>query len=103
MQIENNSGWEPVGQGVLLRAFELLERQSKIVVPEDAEESSSTCDTKGVVVAIGADAWKGATPRAKVGQKVMFTRFAGGVLRGSDGYVYRLVHGDAIYAVEKQT
>lgn len=101
--IENNSGWKPVGRAVLLRAFELLEKQNQIIVPDAAAMSSATCDTQGIVVAIGADAWKDISPRCKIEDKVMFTKFTGGVLKGSDGFVYRMIPADAIYAVKENT
>lgn len=56
----------------------------------------------GIVVEIGPDAWKDCTPRAKVGDKVMFTQFTGGNLKGSDGYVYRMIPGHAIYATKDE-
>jgi co-chaperonin GroES (HSP10) len=103
MVVRNNSGWAPVGQAVLLRAFELEERRSKIAIPESVAMSSASCDTAGIVVAIGPDCWKGAneSPRAKLGDKVLITRFAGGSITGEDGYVYRMVPSHAIYAVKE--
>jgi co-chaperonin GroES (HSP10) len=105
VQIKNNSGYRPVGQAVLLRAFELYEKASKIYVPTDVRMSSATADTKGIVVAIGPDCWNGPneTPRAKVGDKVLITRYSGGMLEGTDGYVYRMIPCSAIYAVEEET
>lgn len=102
MKVENNSGYRPVGRAVLLRAFELLEKQSRIVVPDEAALSSATCDTQGIVVGIGADAWKDISKRCEVGDKVLFTKFTGGVLKGKDGYVYRMIPADAIYAVKEE-
>jgi co-chaperonin GroES (HSP10) len=101
-EVKNLSGWHPVGQAVLLRAFELYERKHMIHVPDEVEMSSATCDTQGLVVEIGPDCWKGPgeSPRAEVGDKVLITRFSGGVLRGSDGFIYRMIPCHAIYAVK---
>jgi co-chaperonin GroES (HSP10) len=101
MEIENNSGFRPVGKAVLLRAFEMLEKTGRVFIPDDVLMSSSAADTEGIVVAIGPDCWKDATPRAKVGDKVLITRFTGGMIKGSDGYIYRMIPGDAIYAVKE--
>lgn len=103
MLIANNSGYRPVGKAVLLRAFELSEKRSRIHVPEDVLMSSATCDTQGIVVAIGPDCWNGPneTPRAKIGDKVLITKFSGGMLTGSDGFVYRMIPDHAIYAVKE--
>ena len=102
--IENKSGFRPVGHAVLLRAFELDAIRSKIAIPDEVMLSSATCDTQGIVVAIGADCWTGEneTPRAKVGEKVLITRFSGGMLPiGKDGYAYRMIPDHAIYAVKE--
>ena len=104
MKVENNSGYRPVGKAVLLRAFELAEKQSLIQVTAEVAMSSATCDTQGLVVEIGPDCWNGPleTPRAKVGDKVLITRFSGGVLPGSDGFIYRMIPDHAIYAVKEE-
>jgi co-chaperonin GroES (HSP10) len=105
VEVKNNSGWRPVGSGALLRAIELAEAQGKngkIIVPEDAKMSSATCDTIGIVVALGDDVWAGKSQRAKVGDRVLFTKFTGGVIKGADGYIYRMIPADAIYAVKEE-
>jgi co-chaperonin GroES (HSP10) len=103
-KIENRSGFRPVGKAVLLRAFELAERRMVVHLPDEVEMSSATCDTQGIVVEIGPDCWNGPseTPRAKVGDKVLITRFSGGMLRGNDGYIYRMIPDHAIYAVKEE-
>lgn len=104
MEVKNDSGWRPAGHAVLLRAFELEEKRSKIVVPADVAQRSATCDTSGIVVAIGADCWNGEreTPRAKIGDKVLITYLSGGVIRGRDGFIYRMIPDSAIYAVKEE-
>lgn len=104
--VENHSGQRPVGKSVLLRAFEIAQKQSRIEIPDAVMMSASGCDVMGIVVAIGPDAWKGEcapgilqTPRAEVGDRVCFTKYAGGVIKGTDGYIYRMIHCDAIYSV----
>jgi len=105
VEVKNNSGYHPVGRAVLLRAFELAEKQSRVVIPDEVAMSSGTCDTQGIVVEIGADCWNGQneTPRAKIGDKVLITRFSGGMLKGSDGYIYRMIPDHAIYAVKEDS
>jgi|SRR6516162_171312 co-chaperonin GroES (HSP10) len=98
----NNSGFRPVGKAVLLRAFEMAEKKHMIHLPDEVEMSVATCDTQGIVVEIGPDCWQGEkeTPRAKVGDKVLITRFSGGMLKGKDGFIYRMIPDHAIYAVK---
>lgn len=108
MQIENNSGWLPQGQAVLLRAIELEKAQRAaaggerglIQVPDQAAMASAQCDTMGICVALGPDAWKDMSPRCKVGDIVLFTKYTGGTIKGKDGYVYRMVPSHSIYATE---
>ena len=103
--IENNSGWDPVGHAVLLRAFELDSIRGMIHIPDEVKLSSATCDSQGIVVAIGADCWNGPNehPRAKLGDKVLITKFSGGMLPiGKDGYAYRMIPDHAIYARKKE-
>lgn len=104
MEVKNRSGWRPTGSAVLLRATELRDKQSKIVVPKNVEISSSTCDTIGIVVALGEDCWNkpGESPRAKVGDRVLFTQYSGGTIIGYDDFVYRMIPCHAIYAVREE-
>lgn len=104
MEVKNNSGWRPTGSAVLLRAFELEERRSRIAIPDSVAMSSSTVDTMGILVALGDDCWKkeGESPRAKIGDKVLFTQFTGGTIKGRDGFVYRMIPCHAIYAVREE-
>lgn len=111
-KIANNSGWRAQGQAVLLLAIELAERRNMIAVPQTAAMSSAGADTEGLVVDIGPDCWKGRvgqnpnspyeTPRAKIGDRVLFTKYTGGVINGKDGQVYRMIPCHAIYAVAEE-
>lgn len=99
-QIKNLSGWKPVGHAVLLKAVELEAKSSAIHIPKAVAESSATGDLTGVVVEIGADCWTGPneTRRCEVGDTVVVTRYAGGILTGDDGKVYRMVPDHSVYA-----
>lgn len=79
--------------------MELEEKRSTILVPDEVRRSSAAGDAEGVCVAIGPDAWKGATPRCEIGDRVAFTLYSGGLRQGKDGKIYRLVKADSIYAV----
>lgn len=106
-KIQNNSGWHPAGQAILLRAIELEVAQagaargekSRIAIPDEVKRSSAQCDTEGLVVAVGEDAWSDIAPRCREGDRVLFTKYAGGTIVGKDGYVYRMVNSHSIYAV----
>lgn len=76
----------------------------KIHIPDPVKESMASCDVMGIVVALGGDCWNGPneTPRAEPGDQVLVTRYAGGVIKGDDGYVYKLVPDHSIYAVKEK-
>lgn len=104
-QIQNTSGWAPAGQAILLRATQLEDLRkegSSVLIPDEVFQSSAARDVEGMVVAIGADAWKDITPRCEVGDRVRFTQFAGGVIKGDDGVIYRLINSHAVYAVRQE-
>lgn len=105
MKIQNNSGWRPVGKALLLRAIELQEKQKggRIVIPDEVAMSSASCDTRGLVVAVGDDAWTDTHPRCKTGDEVLFTQYSGGSIIGTDGYIYRMVNASAVYAVREKS
>jgi co-chaperonin GroES (HSP10) len=56
-------------------------------------------DNRAVVVAVGESAWHDEPqPRAKVGDKVLVTKFAGFMAKGpADGEMYRLVNDRDIF------
>ena len=104
-EIVNSSGWEPAGQAILLRAVQLDDIRpvgGSVVIPDEVAQSSAARDVIGLVIAIGADAWKDITPRCQVGDRVRFTQFAGGIIKGDDGVTYRLVNSHAVYAVKTE-
>lgn len=90
----NNSGLEPVGVAVLVRAFIPRAKDAKILLPEQVQTRVAMVDTMAEVIAIGPNAWHDEpSPRAKVGDIVLITKFAGFVAIGpQDKQVYRLIN-----------
>ncbi len=104
MQV-NESGLSPRGVAVLVRAFIPRAKDSKIVIPEQAQTRVAMVDTMAEVIAIGPSAWHDEPqPRAKVGEIVLITKFAGFVAIGpKDKNVYRLVNDRDIFCgVERE-
>lgn len=102
-QIKNGSGWVPQGQAILLRATQLDDLRKEggsVLIPDEVWTSSAARDVEGMVVAIGPDAWMDITPRCEVGDRVRFTQFAGGIIKGDDGIIYRLINAHAVYATK---
>lgn len=95
----NESGIEPRGRAVLLTSTrESL--SSVIAIPREAEERELKLDTKMLVLEVGPEAWVGERePRAKAGDVVLVSRFAGHLaVSPVDGKSYRLVNANDIFA-----
>ena len=100
MKVENKSGLEPRGVAVLIKPYE-PNTDSLIIIPDMVKERQKMLEIRGVVIAIGSEAWQGESqPRAKVGDKVLVAKFGGAMAQGPlDGEVYRMINADDIYAV----
>jgi co-chaperonin GroES (HSP10) len=97
----NTSGLEPVGEAVLTRPYDAEMKKGLIIIPESAKEGRRMGEIRATVIAIGSEAWKKESrPRAKVGDKVLISKFVGALLTGpADGLAYKMVNGEDIYAV----
>ena len=98
--MENQSGLMPLGRAVLVKMYEPDKKPGSVIhVPEAVKERTSVMEQQAVVIAIGPECWsdeKG--PRCAVGDKVIVTKLAGYVTRGSlDGQLYRLVNDRDIF------
>lgn len=97
--MENRSGLDPRGVAVLIKLYEPERKGAQIVLPESVQGRLSMVDNRAVVVAVGPSAWHDEpTPRARVGEKVLVTKFAGFMAKGPmDGEMYRLVNDRDIF------
>ena len=97
--MENKSGLEPRGVAVLIKTYEPERKGAQIVIPDSVQGRMAMVDNRAVVVAIGPSAWHDEpTPRAKVGERVLVTKFAGFMAKGpSDDEMYRLVNDRDIF------
>lgn len=101
---ENPSGLRPAGRAVLVKAHEpeldRAKRETKLIIPQTVGEKTILLENRARVIAIGAAAWDDEPePRAKVGDIVLITKFAGFVTLGADGELYRLVNDRDIFCV----
>lgn len=95
----NKSGLKPLGRAVLVEPYEPEFKGSLIQIPEHVRRDSSLADVRCVVVEVGPHAWHDEpTHRAKAGDKVMVTKFAGFMMVGTaDGMQYRVVNDRDIF------
>lgn len=94
----NTSGWEPVGDTVLLLPDQPSTMSAGGVYYTDQEiERRAAAAETGVIVEIGDGAWawnfdrtrKFEGTKPKIGQRVWFERYAGTMPYGQDGLIYR--------------
>lgn len=102
--LSNPSGLRPAGRAVLVLPYEpeldRARRESRLIIPETVRESTMMLENRAIVVAVGGAAWDDERePRAKVGDLVLITKFAGFVSLGADGKIYRLVNDRDIFCV----
>lgn len=94
----NPSGLVPKGRSVLVKPYEMMKKTSPIILPPTVGDRQRMIEDRAVVVAIGPAAWDDeAEPRAVIGEHVMISKFAGNMIPGDDGVLYRIVTDRDIY------
>lgn len=96
----NKSGLKPLGHAVLILPYEPEIKKSLIELPDAVKERTMMVETRATVLEIGPAAWEDEkVPRAQVGDKVLISKFAGVMAKGTaDGKTYRLVNDRDIFA-----
>src|SRR5574337_488691 len=103
--ISNESGLRPLGRAVLVQAYEPERKKSLLVMPDTVHERTQMVEMRAVVIEAGPSAWDDEKqPRAKPGDKVLVSKFAGILAKGTaDGKAYRLVNDRDIFcAIDKE-
>lgn len=105
----NTSGWKPIGDYVLIKPDTVASKTTGgIEIPEDLVERLELAAITGVVVDCGDEAFKwnadrtrpfGANP-PKPGSRVIFEKYAGKPILGTDGAQYRIMDDKAIGGIK---
>ena len=95
----NESGLKPLGRAVLVEPYEPEFKRSLIEIPAHVRMNSSLADTRCIVVECGPHCWHDElSARAKPGDKVLVTKYAGFMANGTkDGKLYRLINDRDIF------
>ena len=109
-EIENTSGIRPLQDLVLVKPDEDLDiKNGTIVIPEAVLARHGLAQTYGYLVAWGSTAFKfeekqyGVVYAPKHGQRVMFSKYGGIVVKGKDDKQYRMFKdGDIIAEVDEE-
>lgn len=110
--IGNFSGYTPIGDRILVKVDESAAVTSGgIHLPDDVAYKQTMSSETGVIVAMGdaafvwtfdrARAWQGYRP--KTGDRVYIERYAGRVIKGKDGTMYRVIDDKCCAAVESES
>ena len=93
-EFQNTSGLEPLGNAVLVEPYEPDIQLGVIEIPEEIRKRAMMVEQRVIVVAIGPECWKDEkVPRAKPGDKVLVTKYAGYQAQGTlDGKQYRMIN-----------
>ena len=100
--IRNTSGLKPVGHAILIRPYEVQEYTAGgIMLPNSVRVKDQIAEQKAVIIEIGRCAWRNEPEaRAKVGDKVLFSKWAGYQAVGpADGDTYRIVNDADIFTI----
>lgn len=99
MSQTNTSGLAPLGRAVLVQVYEPERKDSLIAIPDFVQERGAAVETRAVVVEVGPACWPDEPKRAAPGDKVLISKLAGFVAKGTkDGQIYRFVNDRDIFA-----
>lgn len=101
--MKNETGLHPLGLAILIEPYEPETKSSIIALPDTVKQKFAMVEARAIVIEVGPEAWSDEkTPRAKPGDKVLVTKYAGYAAQSpKDGKLYRLVNDrDVFCAIE---
>jgi co-chaperonin GroES (HSP10) len=93
--MSNVSGINPVGWRILVKPQEIKEMSESgiFITSGKYKEREQMANTTGVVVAMGNDCFADEpAPWCKIGDKIIFAKYAGLLYLGRDGSEYRMIN-----------
>ena len=104
---KNESGWNPIGDRVLIKPDEVATKtKGGIELPDDLQDRMSMAAEAGMVIAIGDGSFKwnsDGTPyegeKPKPGDRVAMGRYSGQLIMGHDQKSYRLMDSSELGAI----
>lgn len=109
---ENKSGWEPIGDYVLVRPDFIARKSSGgIELPDDIAERMQLAAITGVIVECGDEAFKWNADRTRPfegyrpqpGDRVIFEKYAGKPILGDDGQSYRILEDKSVGGIKRKS
>lgn len=104
---ENTSGMQPLDLRVLVLP-DSPEKITKggIILPEPEVDKKAMSMTFGTLIAVGDNAWEEAASRSPsfvrpvAGDRVIFAKYGGVIIKGKDGVDYRLMNDEDVIGRE---
>lgn len=97
---ENTSGLKPLGRAVLVKPYLVEDKTAGgLILPRDTVRKDQLAEQRAIVIELGPEVWRDErAPRAKPGDKILFSKWAGYQAEGPfDGEVYRVVNDADIF------
>lgn len=101
-EVNNTSGLKPVGRAVLVKPYLVEERTAGgLILPDQVRNKDQLAEQRAVLIEVGPCAWRDEpVPRAKPGDKILFSKWAGYQAVGpADDEVYRIVNDSDIFTI----
>lgn len=96
--VKNTSGFRPRGHAILTLPTKIY--NGPIALPDSVKERFQALEDVVTVIEVGKACWiDEPEPRAKAGEQVMITKFAGRLIQGQDGKAYRVINDRDIFGV----
>lgn len=100
----NPSGIRPTEFKVLVKPKAVEEKIGSIFIPEPAREREQHAQMEGEIVAVSPVAftyadWPEGVTLPRIGDRVLFAKYAGAIVKGRDGAEYRIINDKDVAAV----
>jgi len=103
-EMDNPSGIMPTEYKILVAPKLTADKTAGgIILPDDTKHRDQHAQMEGTIVAVSPlafsyDNWKDASP-PKVGDRILFAKYSGAVVKGRDGVDYRIINDKDCAAV----
>lgn len=99
----NTAGLHPVEYKILIEPEEVERKtESGIILTDKVTDREKMAQVRGKLIAVGGNAFEDwLPPIPKVADTVSYAKYAGLIVKGSDGKEYRLVNDKDITAIVK--
>ena len=104
----NTSGFIPLDKRVLVLPDQVAEKAGSIFLPDSRKEQDKWAQARGTLIAIGETAWSEAVDDARrhgaefsppiEGDRILFAKYGGVLVNGSDGREYRIMNDEDVVA-----